>query len=156
MPVNYALVPRKNRETGEVLIYANMVAGESSLDTMAERITQKTTVTYPDVVAVIKAIQEFACEELVEGRAVHMDELGTLYPTLSSKGSETVDGFTANMIRRMNIRFRPSVKLRRATAFLNYELTTTKKSQRAALKADKESLQEDLDANNGNGQGGNG
>ena len=73
--VKYSLVPRKNRETGEVKAYANIVTQPLSFEDMAEQAASETTVTKADCVAVIRIVLDIAKREILKGNTISLSEL---------------------------------------------------------------------------------
>jgi len=153
MSLKFSLVPRKNRETGEVKVYGLVVPeSKTSVDIITSELTARTTLTRPDVLATLAGIAEKAVTELADGRTVRLGDLGSLFVTLQTAGSEDVEGFTQAMIKGVNVRFRPSSFLRKQLiAAVTYEKSISKKAAAAAAKQSNESLQSTLDSSNGEG-----
>ena len=144
--VKYALVAHKNRETGEVRAYANIVTQALSFEDLAEQAAAETTVTKTDCVAVIRIVLDIAKREILKGNTIALGDLGTLFATLHGEGSESVEKFTASLIKGMSVRFRPSTELKKELRKASYEKTSTKKALAAAIKAEAERVQEAIDA----------
>ena len=153
MSIRYSLIPRKNRETGEVKVYGLVVPeSKTSVDIITSELTARTTLTRPDVLATLAGIAEKAVTELADGRTVRLGDLGSLFVTLQTAGSEDGEGFTQAMIKGVNVRFRPSSFLRKQLiAAVTYEKSISKKAAAAAAKQSNESLQSTLDSSNGEG-----
>ena len=111
MSIKYALVLRKNTRTNIKSIYGAVVNGSVDTDQVARRIAASTTVTYPDVLAVVKALEEEIQEHLLDGDAVKLSLLGTFYPTIETKGCEETSAWNTNLIKKVRVRFRPNTKL---------------------------------------------
>lgn len=93
-------------------------------------------------------------EMLLEGHAVLLEGLGKLYITLSSEGVEDVTEWVPANIKRVNVRFRPDQTLTgRINSNAQFELVSSREAQAAAIKAEKEGLNEEL--GNGGTSGGN-
>ena len=144
--VKYSLVPRKNRETGEVLAYANIVTQPLSFEDMAEQAASETTVTKTDCVAVIRIVLDIAKREILKGNTISLSKLGTIFTTLHSEGSDSVEKFGPAFIKGMRVRFRPSTELKKELRKANYEKTATKKALAAAVKSEGERVQDAIDA----------
>lgn len=147
--MKYALVPRKRimdspdgtSTAGTVRIYAAAVSEIVDLGTIAERITEATTVTATDVMAVLTALQSEVASQFKSGNAVDMERLGRFYPTLQSTGVDESEQFTVACIKKVRLRYRPSSDLQKElNRNANFELTITKKSARKQLRADREEL----------------
>ena len=146
MAIKYAIVTRKNNRTGRVLAYANPVNSVATYDTIVDAIVEATTVTRADVAAVIEALVVFAKDELLRGNAVQLSELGSLYTTFHS----VVKEFTADLIKRVNIRFRPTTKFKHALQLASFEKTITKAAARSSQKTNEDLV---VDAINAAGEG---
>ena len=70
--MKYALVQRKNRETGEVRIYANAVNDSLSFEDIAIQAAAETTVTRTDVEGVVRAILDIMKRELLRGYEIRL------------------------------------------------------------------------------------
>ena len=143
--IKYSLVPRKNRETGEIRAYANAVMDVISFDDLTTQAAAETTVTKTDVEAVVRCVIDIMQRELLKGNNVQLGKLGTLYVTLSGKGAKAADEFTTSLIKRVNIRFRPDEKIKKELGKAEFELSPTKKLISEATKTMKEGLQAKID-----------
>ncbi len=93
-------------------------------------------------------------EMLLEGHAVLLDGIGKLYLTISSQGVDDVADWTPSNISRVNVRFSADKNLQSAVNNnAQFELVTSREAQAAAIKAEKEGLNEEL--GNGGSSGGN-
>ena len=155
MAIKYSLLPRVNRSTGETRVYGLVVPeSKTSVDIITSELTARTTLTRPDVLATLSGIAEKAVSELAEGRTVRLGDLGSLFVTIRTEGSDDVEGFTASLIKGVNIRFRPSAYLRKQlTATATFERGVSKKAQAAAAKQAAENLQQHVDDANGEAEG---
>lgn len=152
--MKYALVQRKNRETGEVRIYANAVNDSLSFEDIAIQAAAETTVTRTDVEGVVRAILDIMKRELLRGYEIRLGNLGSLFPTFTGKGAKNADEFTTNLIKRVNIRFRPTGEVKKELKKATFTLTVTKKRMKEQIKAMKEDLQAIIDASAGEEQEG--
>ncbi len=136
MPFKYATVLVKNPKTKLREVRARAVSDSISLDTIANAIAAKNTVTYPDVLAVIRSLLEATIDALKNGDMVHLGDLGTIYPTLSSQAATKEDTFNAAMIEQVRVRFRPAKQFSQVVnTNLAFTKTITKKQQAVAKKA---------------------
>ena len=76
-------------------------------------------------------------EMLLEGKKVQLDELGDFWISLSSEGAETVDKFTSNNIKAVNIVFTPGVDFENLISKAEFETVASRAAQAATLKAEK-------------------
>ena len=89
--------------------YARIVHTETlGIDKLAEHIAEHGSVYTEDVVyGVLKKFSTCLLEMLLESKKVKIDGLGTFYLSACSKGSETVDEFSADNIQTLRVRFLP-------------------------------------------------
>ena len=121
--VTYSVVPRINpREKDEApKYYAQAQArGDVNIREMAERIQSSCTVHKSDVYAVLVALEDVIAEAIQNGEIVRLGELCTLQVSLSGKGALTEDDYTADLIKRSKIIFRPGRVLSNALAGLQF------------------------------------
>ena len=97
-------------------------------------------------------------EMLLDGHAVLLDGIGKLYLTLSSEGVDDAADWTQSNIRCVNVRFQADRNLQSAiNNNAQFELVSSRESQAAALKAEKQGLNEELSSGgtSGGASGGN-
>lgn len=85
---------------------------DTSLDTIAEEISVATSLSYPDVLAALKAFEIFVGNHIMNGSAVKFGTLGAFIPKISSKAEATEDDVTDDSIKRVSCRFFPSVSFK--------------------------------------------
>lgn len=76
-------------------------------------------------------------EQLLNGNKIILDGFGTLGFTLKCEGAETLEKFTANNIRDINVIFTPGLELTNLIDDATFEPVTPRNVQAAALKAVK-------------------
>ena len=124
MPITYAVKKVKNPNGIEGTNYFHGQAiktGELTMDKLARRINNSTTVTQGDCYAVLKSMKEHIIEALTEGQVVVLDDLGRFQVTLQGKcyTNETLtaeDFAPASMIKGHKIVFRPDAALKKEVA----------------------------------------
>ena len=110
--LKYRVIPRKNPQTKEVKFYAQLEhVVPVTIETLAQDISDSCTLTLHDVKAVLSALEEHISKALRFGKSVRLRDLGSFYPTLSSRGAETEKDFKTNMIKSVNVVFRKSAKM---------------------------------------------
>src|SRR5574344_1599549 len=85
-----------------------------SIDQIANEISEVTTVSYPDVVACLKALETQILKYILAGQAVKLSLLGSFIPFISAKAMNTAEEVTADTIKRAGCRFFPSVNFKQA------------------------------------------
>ena len=124
MPITYAVKKVKNPKGAEGTNYFHGQAiktGELSMDKLARRINNSTTVTQGDCYAVLKSMKEHIIEALTEGQVVVLDDLGRFQITLQGKCySQDMmaesDFSPSAMIKGHKIVFRPDAALKKEVA----------------------------------------
>ncbi len=93
--------------------------GSLELKEIAKILSQHSSVSAPDVVAVLTGLIELVPEKLMEGYQVRLGNFGTFRIGLSSVGEETAAQVKPRSISKLRVKFRPGKeireKLRKAT-----------------------------------------
>ena len=124
MPINYAVKKVKNPKGIEGTNYFHGQAiktGELTMDKLARRINNSTTVTQGDCYAVLKSMKEHIIEALTEGQVVVLDDLGRFQITIQGKCYSqdmmaASDFSPSAMIKGHKIVFRPDAALKKEVA----------------------------------------
>ena len=77
-------------------------------------------------------------ELLLQGYKIDLDELGTLTPYVKSRGAVSMKDFTSDNITELVVNFQKGSALQNLRRDAEFEQTTTRVAQRAALEAQKE------------------
>ncbi len=128
MSVNYKVTERVNPRdvTLPNKFYARISNGDDvSFEELAEIISKVSNLNYGSVVGTLGTLIEVIEMQLTYGRQVRLSNLGTLFLTLSSNGTDTVEDFRSVNIKGARIRFRPGARLRKLTKNLQYEKVST-------------------------------
>lgn len=136
--IQYSVSERINPREPDTIgkFYAQAQAkGTTSLEELAEKISYSTTMTRGDVKGVLAALEDEIAERLLNGDIVQLGDLGTFRVTLQSTGSETLEDFNVAYIKRANVAFRASNRLKAQLASANFQLVPTSKKIKEALKA---------------------
>ena len=121
MAITYKITKVKNPKGDESKKYYHAVAVKTSnyeFEELAEDISQSTTVTKADAVAVLTSMKPFIQRALLNGRRVVLQDLGALVMSITGKcyPEEALadDEFVpASMIKGFKIRFQPEAKLKK-------------------------------------------
>ena len=123
MPITYAVKKVRNPKNPDVDFFhgAAIKTGELTMDKLARRINNSTTVTQADCRAVLVSMKDHIIEALTEGQVVVLDDLGRFQVTLQGKCySEAVmssEEFSPSaMIKSHKIVFRPDAALKKEVA----------------------------------------
>ena len=124
MSITYAIKKVKNPKGVEGTNYYHGQAiktGELTMDKLARRINNSTTVTQSACYAVLKSMKEHIIEAITEGQVVVLDDLGRFQITLQGKcyPKEVInaeDFSPSAMIKSHKIVFRPDAALKKEVA----------------------------------------
>ena len=123
MPITYAVKKVTNPKYPEVDYFHGQAikTGELTLEKLAKRINNSTTVTQADCRAVLVSMKDHIVEALTEGQVVVLDDLGRFQVTLQGKcyPAEALNDkeFSPSaMIKGHKIVFRPDAALKKAVA----------------------------------------
>ncbi len=111
------MVARKNPTNQEAppKYYAVVNAsGEVNQRDISMEISERSTVTPTDSVAVIEALLAMIPKMLADGRIVKLGEFGSFYTSVSSEGTDTPEEFRRTNINATRVRFRPGKVFMRA------------------------------------------
>lgn len=97
-----------------------------SLQQMAARIQDNCSLKESDVLAVITELSEVIKQELANGNAVSLPNIGTLQLSVESTPADTPEQFTKRNIKKVVCRFRPAGERPKGerNGPLTYPLTT--------------------------------
>ncbi len=115
--IEYAIIAHKNplRPEDNAMFYAQMKSKfETTLSEICDAIGKRCTVTRPDILAVVAALEETAIEGLQSGQIIRLGDLGSFHLTLKSKGTSTEKEFNSTYIKTPRIRFTPGKSLKKA------------------------------------------
>ena len=123
MPITYAVKKVSNPRNRDVDFFHGQAikTGELTLDKLAKRINNSTTVTQADCRAVLVSMKDHIIEALTEGQVVVLDDLGRFQVTLQGKSynAETManEEFSpSSYIKGHKIVFRPDAALKKEVA----------------------------------------
>ena len=98
-------------------------SGEIDLETMSANISEKCTLTEPDVLAVLSALTSEMTVQLMEGKIVRFGSFGSFQLGISSKGVATETEASRNQVKGIRVKFRPGRRISNALAQLRFTLT---------------------------------
>ena len=119
MPVTYAVTKCRNPKNPDANYFKGTVqkTGELTMEKLAKRINDSTTVTTADCYAVLKSMKQHIAEALIEGQVVVLEDIGRFQVSLQGKCYPeevlTNEEFKpSEMIRGHKIVFRPDPQLK--------------------------------------------
>ena len=123
MPITYAVKKVSNPRNPDVDYFHGQAikTGELTMEKLAKRINNSTTITQADCYAVLKSMRDNIVEALTEGQVVVLDDLGRFQVTLQGKcyNAATLadkEFKPSEMIRGHKILFRPDARLKKSVA----------------------------------------
>ena len=123
MPITYAVKKVRNPKYPDVDYFHGQAikTGELTMEKLAKRINNSTTVTQSDCYAVLKSMKDHVIEALTEGQVVVLDDLGRFQISLQGKcysqDMMADEEFSPSaMIKGHRIVFRPEAKLKKEVA----------------------------------------
>lgn len=119
--------PRKLDEPNKYFAAA-VNSGEANYRDLINAMAKNSTVSTPDVLAVIESLFEVIPEFLEEGKIVRLGELGSFTILLQSEGQERKEDVNIHTIKGNRIRFIPSKELKRKLRNIHYGKFNAKKS----------------------------
>ena len=81
---------------------------------LAKLLADETTLNPKEAEMAIFQLQKVLLRVMLDAKSIQLGELGNLYLTLHTEGSETKEEVTSDKIKKVNIRFRPSASVREA------------------------------------------
>jgi predicted histone-like DNA-binding protein len=124
MTVKYNVVERgnpANREAPKKFYPSIASTGRKTLRQLAGRITEISTVSSTDTMAVIEAILTVIPQELAAGNIVELGDFGNFWLKATSEGSDTADAVRAGNILNLLPRFTPGKEFKKVLATVEYE-----------------------------------
>lgn len=118
--MKYKVVEKKKPGTQDFKFYGTVVLGEPvGIRAIVKEIEEKCTLTQPDILAVLSALESAIAAKLRNGQAVRFGTLGSFRPTITSEGTEEAERWAVNMIKRVRAVFTPSAQLKRDLSLKN-------------------------------------
>lgn len=105
--------------------YALAVAdGQVDLERLAYLVSNQCTVRESDCYAVLKALQHNIIDELSQGRIVKLDGIGNFQVGIKSESTDEVANFSAQLVKKAHLNFRPAKRLRDMLANVQFKVVT--------------------------------
>ncbi len=117
--------------------YANLqLTGIVDINELAAHITSHNSVfSKGTIVGILTELCVCMRELILQGYKVELGDIGTFAPSISSDGADSLEKFSASNIRDMNINFNVGKAFDNLRRDAEFEKTTTRKAQAAALAA---------------------
>jgi predicted histone-like DNA-binding protein len=95
--------------------------GDINLKELGKEISQRCTVNYADVLAVLEALNQTLTQNLKGNKIVRFGDIGSFQISAGSTGAETKEQFTSAMIKSKKVVFRPGEDLKTMLNNLKFE-----------------------------------
>ena len=117
--------------------YANLqLTGNVDINELAEHITEHNSVfSKGTIVGILTELSVCMRELIIQGYKVELGDLGTFAPSISSEGAASLEKFSASNIKTMGVNYLPGKAFDNLRRDAEFEKTTTRKAQAAALAA---------------------
>ncbi len=100
-------------EKKEKYVARQRVQGTLTEDDIAEELTKALSMEAPEVLLAMDELTDQIIKAMLRGQTIKVEGLGTFTPSLKTKSSDAPEEVNADAIQRVNINFRPDVKLKR-------------------------------------------
>lgn len=92
--------------------YAQIVLGkEVTISELVQEIEKFSALSEPDIRGVMIALENVVQNKLAEGRIVRFEQLGSLYPSLSSSASAKEEEVNASNIKSVKVNYRAGKRI---------------------------------------------
>lgn len=108
-----------SREVRQIATQVNL--GKVTLSQLAREIADITSLGRGDVESVLTHLSEIAIRYATMGYSVSLGDLGTLTPRLSAKAVPTGEKYGADNIRKVNVRYTPSLDMKERLRAVTFE-----------------------------------
>jgi predicted histone-like DNA-binding protein len=124
MTVKYNVVERgnpSNREAPKKFYPSIASTGRKTLRQLAGRISEISTVSSTDTMAVLEALLTVIPQELTSGNVVELGDFGNFWLKITSEGAESADAVRATQISTLLPRFNAGKEFKKMLATVEYE-----------------------------------
>jgi len=124
MAIEFKMVPKKNILVSppQVKYYpCALHNGEEDLDSLAEKVATRSSMSKSDCFGVIIGLTEVIAEALAEGRIVRIDNLGSFQITVQGSPADTLEELGKANIKSAKIKYNPSKRMKIKLEGLTYK-----------------------------------
>ena len=124
MPIKFKVIERGQPGVvggGEKKFYANIALdGELTIDDIVQLIEKFSALSEADIRGVIIALENVIQKGFTEGKIIRLEKLGSLYPSLRSKGEDTEAKVTKASIIKVKVNYRPGPRLEKEMSIADF------------------------------------
>lgn len=153
MSVKYRKVKnnRKGSKTQGKIYGKAVVDGVIHTKEIAEKISKRCTLTEPDIIAVINALETEIAYGLADSKRIVLDGFGSFKVGIKTTPADSPKKFGNGNIVGMHVNFLPAVEM-----YMNKRMKSMLRSVKVEEMTEYNGLEDEEDDNSGNGGGGNG
>lgn len=85
--------------------------GDFSIDDLTKEIEKFSALSEADIRGVIIALENVIVTEILNGKIIRLDKLGSFYPSLSSSGTLAEVDFNSSHIKGAKMNYRPGARI---------------------------------------------
>ena len=126
-----ALVKTEQKKAFAVAQYAEVMTIEKFAKHIA---THGCVYSRADISAVLYMAVDCMREQLLEGKKIRLGDLGDFYVSLSSKGAEEANSFTAQNITDVKVQWEPGSEFKTLNADAEFNLVASRAAQAKVIK----------------------
>ena len=152
MSVKYRKVVnnRKGSKTQGKIYGKAVVDGVIHTKEIAEKISKRCTLTEPDIIAVINALETEIAYGLADSKRIVLDGFGSFKVGIKTTPADSPKKFGNGNIVGMHVNFLPAVEM-----YMNKRMKSMLRSVKVEEMTEYNGLEDEEDENSGNGGGGN-
>ena len=145
MPIPYSLTLRQVQpgepEMGNKTFPQAQYAQNLDMKAMAQHMASHGSKYHKgDIIAVATQLVDCIREQLLLGNRVNLGDLGVFCVSLVSESADNAESFTTALIKKVKVRWEPSIEFEDLLKEATFEYVGTRKAQAEARKAEKELL----------------
>lgn len=99
-------------------------SGEVTIEDLVEEIEKFSALSEADIRGVIIALENVIKNNLVNGKIIRLEQLGSLYPSISSAPSNELKRFNASLIKAVKVNYRPGKRIKDALKTVTFKRVT--------------------------------
>ncbi|MBQ8051761.1 MAG: hypothetical protein IJ197_09360 [Bacteroidaceae bacterium] len=159
MAINYCFVVRLASIYGRTkrkLVYATAQRRQTvtTRDIARHLASHQSPFSEGTIIGLLQDAQRCIFEHLMAGDRVNLDDLGAFYTNLSSRGAATAEEFDESLIKRVNLRWKPSTRMSKAIQTVALNRVPNRAEQRRAKKKMSELANKEVEASKAKAAGG--
>jgi len=124
MAISFTMIPKKNMlvQPPQINYYpCAVMQGETTLDTLAEILSKRSTLSNADIYATLVGLTEVVGEELASGRIVRLADLGSFQVSLQGTAAASTKPNGKDRIKKARLLFKPGKNLKTMLKDLMYK-----------------------------------